>query len=61
MSRSQKGEPTVDPQLSGRNHPKFDPRTGKIWEPPVNEEAEAPPPEMPVATRVTGRKLLGET
>jgi hypothetical protein len=52
--------PVVDPQLSGPKHPKYDPRTGRIWEPPVNEEAEGPPAEMPPDARVTGRKLLGD-
>jgi hypothetical protein len=53
-------EPVADPQLSGRNHPRFDPRRGRIWEPPVSEEAAGPPPEMPPQTRVTGRKLLDD-
>jgi len=53
-------QPVADPQLAGRRHPKFDPRTGKIWEAPVDEEAAGPPAEMPESTRVTARRLLGD-
>jgi hypothetical protein len=49
----------ADPQLAGRNHPEFDPRTGRRWEAPIIEDG-ALPADPPKPVKDTGRRLLGD-